>query len=158
MGLKRVLGTADAAWIVAGNMIGAGIFVMPGQVANHLPGAAWILAAWGVGGLLALAGAMVYGELGSRYPRAGGDYRYLHEAFGPLPAFLSGWAAFTLTFSAAAAAMSIAALDHLREAFPPLTGLQGWRVLKGATPRTRFPPGLVRRTTCDWRTRRPGTS
>ena len=127
MGLKRVLGTADASWIVAGNMIGAGIFVMPGQVARHLPGAAWILAAWIVGGLLALAGAMVYGELGSRYPRAGGDYRYLHEAFGSLPAFLSGWAAFTLTFSAAVAAMSISALDHLREAFPFLSGLEGWR-------------------------------
>ena len=127
MGLKRVLGTADASWIVAGNMIGAGIFVMPGQVARHLPGAAWILAAWIIGGLLALAGAMVYGELGSRYPRAGGDYRYLHEAFGPLPAFLSGWAAFTLTFSAAAAAMSITALHHLREAFPVLSGLEGWR-------------------------------
>ena len=126
MGLKRVLGTTDAAWIVAGNMIGAGIFVMPGQVAGHLPGAAWFLAAWLAGGLLALAGAMVYGELGSRHPRAGGDYRYLHEAFGPLPAFLSGWAAFLLTFSAAAAAMAIAVLDHLRGAFPSLAGLEGW--------------------------------
>jgi APA family basic amino acid/polyamine antiporter len=126
MALKRVLGTGDAAWIVAGNMIGAGIFVMPGQAAARLPGAAWILAAWLAGGLLSLAGAMVYGELGSRHPRSGGDYRYLHEAFGPLPAFLSGWAAFLLTFSAAAAAMCITALDHLRAAFPSLAGLRGW--------------------------------
>ena len=126
MGLKRVLGTADATWIVAGNMIGAGIFVMPGLVAGHLPGAAWILLAWLSGGLLALGGAMVYGELGSRFPRAGGDYRFLHEAFGPLPAFLSGWAAFLLTFSAAASAMAIAAVHHLRQAFPALEELPGW--------------------------------
>ena len=126
MGLRRVLSTADAAWIVTGNMVGAGIFVLPGSVAAHLPGAAWVLAAWLAGGVLALAGAMVYGELGSRYPRAGGDYRYLHEAFGPLPAFLSGWAAFLLTFSAAAAAMAIAALDHLHQALPVLEPLAGW--------------------------------
>ncbi|MFQ5768417.1 MAG: APC family permease, partial [Acidobacteriota bacterium] len=120
MPLKRVLGRRDATWIVAGNMVGAGIFVTPGSVAAHLPGAAWLLLAWLAGGLLALAGAAVYGELGSRLPRTGGDYRYLHEAFGPLPAFLSGWAAFLLTFSAAAAAMAITVIDYLQQAFPVL--------------------------------------
>jgi APA family basic amino acid/polyamine antiporter len=124
MTLKRTLRTSDAAWIVAGNMIGAGIFMMPGVVAGYLPGAAWSLAAWLTGGLLALAGAMVYGELGSRYPRAGGDYQYLREAFGPLPAFLGGWAAFLLTFSAAAAAMSIVAMQQLALASPPLARIQ----------------------------------
>jgi len=126
MALKQVLGKADATWIGAGNMIGAGIFAMPGQVAGKLPGAAWILAAWAAGGGLALAGAMVYGELGSRLLAAGGDYRFVHEAFGPLPAFLSGWAAFVLTFSAAAAAMCITALDHVQAAFPILAALEGW--------------------------------
>jgi APA family basic amino acid/polyamine antiporter len=125
MTLKRTLTTSDASWIVAGNMIGAGIFIMPGIVASYLPGAVWTLSAWLAGGLLALAGAMVYGELGSRYPRAGGDYQYLREAFGPLPAFVSGWAAFLLTFSAAAAAMSIAAVQHLAQAFPLLARIQG---------------------------------
>jgi APA family basic amino acid/polyamine antiporter len=106
--------------MVVGNMVGAGIFVTPGLVAGHLPGAAWLFGAWILGGLLALAGAAVYGELGSRYPEAGGDYRYLHEAFGPLPAFLNGWAAFLLTFSAAAAAMAIAAVGHLQQVVPGL--------------------------------------
>jgi APA family basic amino acid/polyamine antiporter len=106
--------------MVVGNMVGAGIFVTPGIVAGHLPGAAWLLGAWLLGGLLSLAGAAVYGELGSRYPEAGGDYRYLHEAFGPLPAFLNGWAAFLLTFSAAAAAMAIAAVGYLQQALPGL--------------------------------------
>ena len=112
-GLKRVLGTVDASWIVAGNMIGAGIFIAPGLVAGQLPGIVWPLAAWLVGGLLALSGAAVYGELGTRIPRAGGDYQYLAKAFGPLWGFLAGWAALTLSFSAAAAAMSRVAIEFL---------------------------------------------
>jgi APA family basic amino acid/polyamine antiporter len=121
--LRRVLGGVDAAWLVAGNMVGAGIFVTPGIVAGHLPGAAWSLAAWLLGGLLALAGAAVYGELGARLPHAGGDYRYLSAAFGPRWGFLSGWAAFTLTFSASAAALAIAAAEHFRKALPALERL-----------------------------------
>lgn len=128
MPLRRVLGPVDAAWLVAGNMIGAGIFAMPGIVAGQMRGALWCLAAWGLGGLLALAGASVYGELGARLPRAGGDYQYLRAAFGPVPAFLTGWAAFVLTFSASAAAMTIAALAHLERALPLLEVLPGWGV------------------------------
>jgi APA family basic amino acid/polyamine antiporter len=108
------------------NMMGAGIFVTPGLVAAHLPGAAWSLGAWLAGGLLALAGAAVYGELGTRFPRAGGDYRYLHESFGPLPAFLTGWTAFLLTFSAAAAAMSITVAGYVEQAIPVPGGWPAW--------------------------------
>jgi APA family basic amino acid/polyamine antiporter len=129
--LRRVLGPVDTAWLVAGNMIGAGIFAMPGIVAGHLPGAVWCLGAWLLGGVLALAGAAVYGELGSRLPHAGGDYRFLDAAFGPLPAFLTGWAAFVLTFSASAAAMSIAALDHLRRVVPDSGALPPWATAAG---------------------------
>ncbi len=120
MALKRVLGVGDAGFLVAGNMIGAGIFVTPGLVAAHLPGAAWQIAAWCGGGLLALAGAAVYAELGARIPRAGGDYQYLSAAFGHLWGFLTGWAGFTLTFSAATAVMASVAIDHLRLALPGL--------------------------------------
>jgi APA family basic amino acid/polyamine antiporter len=126
MGLKRVLGPADAAWIVAGNMIGAGIFAMPGLVTERLPGTFWPLAAWALGGLLALCGAAVYAELGARLPRAGGDYQYLRVAFGPLWGFLTGWAAMTLTFSAAAAAMSIVAVNYLQTAVPLLANAPVW--------------------------------
>jgi len=118
MALKRVLGAGDAGFLVAGNMIGAGIFVTPGLVAAHLPGAVWQLSAWVGGGLLALAGAAVYAELGARIPRAGGDYQYLSKAFGHLWGFLTGWAGFTLTFSAATAVMAGVAVDHLHQAFP----------------------------------------
>ena len=118
--LERVLTASDAGWIVAGSMIGSGIFITPGVVAGLLPGAVWPLLAWTLGGLLALAGAAVYGELGSRFPRAGGDYQYLTEAFGPLWGFVNGWAAITLTFSAAAALQCHAAMSYLNQALPGL--------------------------------------
>jgi APA family basic amino acid/polyamine antiporter len=120
MGLKRVLGAGDATWLVAGSMVGAGIFLAPGLVAGHLPGVAMPLLAWMLGGLLALCGAMVYGELGARIPRAGADYQYLARAYGPVWGFLTGWAAFTVTFSAAVAAMVIVALDYLQRSLPVL--------------------------------------
>jgi APA family basic amino acid/polyamine antiporter len=123
MQLPRVLTAADAAWLVAGNMIGAGIFVTPGLVAALLPAPGWILLAWLLGGLLSLAGAAVYAELGTRLPAAGGDYQYLKAAFGPLWGFLTGWAAFVLTFSASASAMAIACIEYLVRAFPPLEQL-----------------------------------
>ena len=123
--LRRVLGPLDGTFLVAGNMIGAGIFVTPGLVAAQLPGAAWSLGAWLLGGLLSLAGAAVYSELGVRLPRAGGDYQYLKAALGPLPAFLTGWGAFLLTFSAAAAAMAIAVVDHVGAVVPALATLPG---------------------------------
>jgi len=126
MSLRRALSTSDAAWMVVGNMVGAGIFVTPGLVALHLPGAGWILVAWALGGLLALAGAAVYGELGARLPHAGGDYRFLFAAFGPLPAFLSGWAAFLLSFSAAAAAMALSVVDQMTRVVPALEALGPW--------------------------------
>jgi len=114
--LRRVLTTSDAAWLVAGNMIGAGIFFTPGDVARQLPGMLWPLVAWVLGGVLALAGAAVYAELGARLPHAGGDYQYLTRAFGPRWGFLTGWAAFVLSFSAAAAAMSKVAVGYLAAA------------------------------------------
>jgi APA family basic amino acid/polyamine antiporter len=118
MSLARVLRTGDAAWLVAGNMIGAGMFLTPGLVAGHLPGVAWQLAAWIAGAALALAGAAIYGELGARIPRAGGDYQYLSSALGPGWGFLTAWGAFVLTFSAAAAAMARVAVDHFRAVAP----------------------------------------
>jgi len=121
--LKRVLGAADAGWLVAGNMVGAGIFITPGLVAGNLPGTLWPLAAWVVGGALSLCGAAIYGELGARLPRAGGDYQYLRVAFGPLWGFLTGWAAWIVTFSGAAAVMAIVTMDNVTTAWPLLARL-----------------------------------
>jgi len=125
MTLKRVLGAGDAAWIVAGNMIGAGIFITPGIVAGLAPGRVLPLLAWLLGGLLSWCGAVVYAELGARLPRAGGDYQYLRVAFGPLWGFLNGWAALTMTFSGAAAVMAIVTVENLGTAWPALA-LQPW--------------------------------
>jgi APA family basic amino acid/polyamine antiporter len=116
MALRRTLTAVDATWLVAGSMVGAGIFAFPGLVAGQLPGLVLPLAAWAFGGVLALCGALVYGELGARMPHAGGDYRYLTDVFGPGWGFLSGWAAFTVTFSAAVAAMALVAVDYLLRA------------------------------------------
>ena len=126
MSLKRVLGPVQAGWLVAGNMVGAGIFFMPGLVSGHLPGFAWPLLAWTAGGLLALGGAAVYAELGSRIPRAGGDYQYLATAFGPLWAFLTGWAGLLLTFSGAAAAMAHVVVNYMHASVPATSIVPIW--------------------------------
>jgi APA family basic amino acid/polyamine antiporter len=108
--LKRV-GAFTAACLLVSNAVGSGIFTTTGFQARDLGDPAAILLLWAVGGALALAGAMSYGELGAAMPRVGGEYVYLRRAFGPLCGFLSGWMSFTVGFGAAiaAAAMSFAA-------------------------------------------------
>ena len=108
LGVAAINAMTDSAELgdLVANMIGAGMFLTPGLVAGHLPGVGWQLVAWVAGAVLALSGAAIYGELGARLPRAGGDYQYLAVGFGPLWGFLTGWAAMLLTFSAAAAKIS----------------------------------------------------
>lgn len=89
--LAAKLGLFDATMIVMGGVIGSGIFVNPAVVARHLHSPVLILAAWIVGGVLALLGAMIYAELGVILPKAGGSYAYLHDGFHPLLGFLYGW-------------------------------------------------------------------
>ena len=69
--------------LVVGNMIGVGIFTTPGRIATLLPSSGWILSAWVLGALLAIAGALSYAELGAAYPLAGGNYQFQREAYGP---------------------------------------------------------------------------
>lgn len=92
--LERRLGPLDAAAIVISNVIGGGIFFVPVIVAQMVPHGAAILWVWFLGGALAFAGAMAYAELSALRPRAGGEYVYLREAYGPLAAFLTGWTSF----------------------------------------------------------------
>src|SRR5947199_8855795 len=89
--LLRRLGLFDATMLVMGGIVGAGIFVNPAEVARavHSPWA--IVGAWVLGGAVALAGALVYAELAVRRPETGGQYAYLRDAWGPVPAFLYGW-------------------------------------------------------------------
>ncbi|HJS75762.1 MAG TPA: amino acid permease [Vicinamibacteria bacterium] len=87
----RRLGLFDGTMLVIGGIIGAGIFLNPAIVAARTGSAFGTLLVWGIGGVVALIGAMCFGELGARRPNAGGSYVYLRDAFGPLPAFLYGW-------------------------------------------------------------------
>jgi APA family basic amino acid/polyamine antiporter len=116
--LDRRLGPFDAAAIVVSNVIGGGIFFVPVIVAQMVPHGAAILWVWFAGGALAFAGAMAYAELSALRPRAGGEYVYLREAFGPLAAFLTGWTSFVAGFSGAIAASAVALAGYLGRFVP----------------------------------------
>jgi APA family basic amino acid/polyamine antiporter len=111
--LERQLGLTDAAMLVVASVIGAGIFFTPGQVAELLPAPGWILAAWAAGALLSLAGALANAELGAMFPRAGGDYVYLREAFHPAAGFMVGWLSFFAIYAGTIAALALAFAEGL---------------------------------------------
>jgi APA family basic amino acid/polyamine antiporter len=110
--LVRRLGPLDAAAIVVSNVIGGGIFFTPILVAQLTGNARDMLLVWLFGGALAFAGAMAYAELAALRPRAGGEYVYLREAYGPLAGFLTGWTSFVAGFSGAIAASAIALAEY----------------------------------------------
>jgi APA family basic amino acid/polyamine antiporter len=116
--LQRRLGPLDAAAVVVSNVIGGGIFFVPPIVAGLVPNPWAMLGVWLLGGLLALAGAMAYAELATLRPRAGSEYVYLREAFGPLAAFLTGWTSFVAGFSGAIAASAVGLADYLGRFIP----------------------------------------
>ncbi|BCS35208.1 amino acid transporter [Luteitalea sp. TBR-22] len=124
--LERRLSAYDAAAVVVSNVIGSGILFMPAIVAGMAghPGA--MLAVWLAGGILAFAGAMAYAELAALRPRSGGEYVYLREAFGPLAAFLTGWASFVAGFSGAIAATSMGLVGLLDRFFPGVGNSTPW--------------------------------
>jgi APA family basic amino acid/polyamine antiporter len=116
--LDRRLGPLDAAAIVVSNVIGGGIFFVPVIVAQMVPHGAAILWVWLAGGALAFAGAMAYAELSALRPRAGGEYVYLREAYGPLAAFLTGWTSFVAGFTGAIAANAVALAEYIGRFLP----------------------------------------
>ena len=89
--LRRSLHLPDAAGLVIGCVIGAGIFRTAASIAAHLTTPALVMAVWAAGGAVSFCGALCYAELGAAYPKTGGDYVYLHKAFGPAVSFLFGW-------------------------------------------------------------------
>jgi basic amino acid/polyamine antiporter, APA family len=99
-------------------VIGTGIFITTADIARALPHGGLVLAVWAVGGLLTLAGALTYAELGVLYPDAGGIYTFLKEAYGPLPGFLYGWASFLVIMSGGIAALAVAFGIYLGSFFP----------------------------------------
>lgn len=111
-GLNRALGPFDATMVVVGGIIGAGIFINPYIVAQRLDSSFWVLGAWIVGGVVAMAGALTFAELGVVHPKAGGHYAYLREAFHPLLGFLYGWALLFMIETGAIAAVSITFAEY----------------------------------------------
>jgi APA family basic amino acid/polyamine antiporter len=109
---KRALGPFDATMVVVGGIIGSGIFINPYIVAQRLASTALVLAAWAVGGAIALAGALAYAELGALFPKVGGQYAYLRDAYHPLAGFLYGWALLAVIETGAIAAVAIAFANY----------------------------------------------
>ena len=117
--LPRLLGAWSAASILIGSIIGSGIFVKPGGIARDLPSPGWILVCWVVAGILALIGSLIFAELGSYYPHSGGQYTFLREAFGKLPAFLCGWTTLGIVNAASIAALAVVSAKFLFYLLPP---------------------------------------
>jgi len=116
--LPRKLKLFSLTNIVIGDMIGAGIFTTSGLLLAQLHSPMLLLLLWIVGGFIALSGALSYGELGAKFPKAGGDYAFLTELFSPLAGFLSGWVSFLVGFSAPVAASSLAFSEYLIRTLP----------------------------------------
>ena len=117
----RALGLGSGVLFVLGSVIGSGIFLTTGMMAVKLPSATLLLTAWAAGGVLALAGGLTYAELGGMFPKSGGVYIYLREAFGPLIAFLYGWAAFCVFWSGGIAAVATGFAEYLSYFAPTLS-------------------------------------
>jgi APA family basic amino acid/polyamine antiporter len=114
-GLAREIGLFGATMLVMGGIVGSGIFINPYVVARQVGTPALVLAAWGFGGLVAVAGAFVYAELASLRPAVGGQYAYLREAFHPRVAFLYGWVLLLVSQSGGMAAVAVTLARYLRE-------------------------------------------
>lgn len=111
--LARTLGLGSAIMLVVGNVVGAGIFATSGLVAAETTGAPSFFIAWALGGALSLLGALTYAELGAMFPKAGGDYQYLKEAYGPLAGFALGWLYFWIISPGSIAALALLLVDQL---------------------------------------------
>ena len=126
--LQRGFGLSTATYVVIASMVGTGILVSPGYMMASLGNYPVILALWALGGLLALCGALCVAELAAALPRAGGEYVYLREAYGPMPAFLSGWTSFFLGFSAPLAVAGYIAALYLLTPFGLAEQQSGYRI------------------------------
>ena len=127
--LTRQLGPFDATMIVAGSVIGVGIFTTTGFVAAALPHPSLLLLAWLVGGLISLAGALTNAEMGASLPHAGGDYVYLREAFHPLAGFFAGWLTFLVVFCGTVGTLAAGFAEYLAVFLPWLDPAHAWLVL-----------------------------
>jgi len=115
MNLKRQLGLPTAILVVVASMIGTGIFITTGDILDMTHHALVVLVLWAVAGLVAITGALCYAELAATWPEAGGEYVYLKNTFGYLPAFLTGWISLVVGFSAPVALSAIAFVEYINK-------------------------------------------
>jgi len=120
-GFIRGLGLLDSTMIVAGSMIGSGIFIVSADIARQVGAPGWLLVVWIVTGLLTLVAALSYGELAAMMPKAGGQYVYLREAFSPLWGFLYGWTLFLVIQTGTVAAVSVGFAKFLGVLWPMIS-------------------------------------
>lgn len=117
---KPTLGLLDSTMIVAGSMIGSGIFIVSADIARNVGSAGWLIAVWVITGFMTLTAALSYGELSAMFPKAGGQYVYLKEAFNSLAGFLYGWSFFAVIQTATIAAVGVAFSKFAGYFFPAL--------------------------------------
>src|SRR5437588_595968 len=127
-GFHQRLGLFDSTMLVAGSMIGSGIFLVSADIARDVGSTGWLMLVWIVTGIITVIGALSYAELAAMMPRAGGQYVYLRESFGPLSGFLYGWTLFLVIQTGTIAAVCVSFAKFLGVFFPQL----------GTTP---APPG-----------------
>src|SRR5436853_3125808 len=107
-GLEQRLGLFDGTMLVAGSMIGSGIYIVSAEIARDTGGAGWLVLVWALAGVMTVLGALAYAELAAMMPQAGGQYVYLREAYGPLFGFLYGWTFFLVIQTGTIAAVGVA--------------------------------------------------
>jgi len=135
--LVRGLSLGDSTLLVIGGVIGSAIFLTPKDVAQNVPSVAAMFALWAFGGAIALSGALAVAELATMYPEAGGQYVYLREAYGDLPAFLFGWMMFLAGNGGGMATIATGFALYLGEVFPALRAdaavmrVDGWTLTRG---------------------------
>ncbi|HEY0298318.1 MAG TPA: amino acid permease [Arachidicoccus sp.] len=118
---KASLGLMDATMVVAGSMIGSGIFIVAADMTRNVGSAGWLLLVWLITGFMTIAAAVSYGELSAMFPKAGGQYVYLKEAYNPLVGFLYGWSFFAVIQTGTIAAVGVAFSKFAAYIFPQLS-------------------------------------
>lgn len=118
---KPELGLWDATMIVAGSMIGSGIFIVSADIVRNVGSAGWLIGVWAITGFMTITAAVSYGELSGMFPKAGGQYVYLKEAYNPLVAFLYGWSFFAVIQTATIAAVGVAFARFSAYLFPVMS-------------------------------------
>src|SRR6187431_3647546 len=117
---KKSFGLLDATMIVAGSMIGSGIFIVSADITRNVGSAGWLVVVWLITGFMTVTAALSYGELSGMFPKAGGQYVYLQEAYNPLVGFLYGWSFFAVIQTGTIAAVAVGFAKFAGYFFPAL--------------------------------------